>query len=126
MTEGIPGVPESGLDPVLLQPVRLFVACLLADARWYEQTEIRDLLGVPGPDLDLHIQLLRASGHLQARPDKLQLTRLGLDRLTAHVVALQTVAGTAADLVAGRRDGWKRDSLPTAPRPHPALPESRS
>jgi hypothetical protein len=127
MTDAISGVPQGDLDPVLLQPVRLFVACLLADTCWHELPEIQSSLGLPGPDLDLHLQFLRASGYLHARgQDELRLTTLGLDRLTAHIIALQAVAATAAELVAGRRDRSRRDSPPGSPGPPSGPAEARS
>lgn len=111
MTEAIPGASRSDLDPVLLQPVRLFVACLLADTCWHELLEVQHALGLPAADLDLHVQFLRAAGYLRSRgQNELLLTTLGLDRLVAHVVALKAVAATAAELVARRRDSERRNS----------------
>ncbi|MFI5586344.1 transcriptional regulator [Amycolatopsis sp. NPDC051758] len=105
----VPSVSQRDLDPLLLQPVRLFIACLLADTRWHEQREIQGALGLPTPDLELHVRFLRASGYVHSRGDErpwteLRLTTLGLNRLMDHIVALKAVATTAAELVAGRRD----------------------
>ncbi|MEU4248961.1 MarR family transcriptional regulator [Amycolatopsis sp. NPDC026612] len=104
-----PGVPafQRELDPLLLLPVRLFVACLLADMRWCEDVAVRGALRLSGRSFAQHVESLRAAGYLETRtegrPTKLRLTTLGLDRLTEHVTALQTVARTAAELVAAQR-----------------------
>ncbi|WP_338023716.1 hypothetical protein [Amycolatopsis vastitatis] len=126
MTASISGAPRSDLDPVLLQPVRLFVACLLADTDWHRLREIQTSLGLPGPDLDLHLQFLRASGYLHSRgQDELRLTTLGLARLMAHIIALQGIAAAAAELVAGQRDRARRDSPPASPGPPTGPAETR-
>jgi DNA-binding MarR family transcriptional regulator len=95
------------LDPLLLLPVRLFVACVLADAHWHEDLTVRAALRLSGRSLTPHVELLRAAGYLETRAEerrtRLRLTPLGLDRLTEHVTALQAVARTAAELAAQRR-----------------------
>ncbi len=95
------------LDPLLLLPVRLFVMCLLADLRWYEDMVLANALRIEPPAVALHVELLAAAGYVSIRAaghrTKLRLTPLGLDRLTGHVTALQEVAGTAARLVTSRR-----------------------
>jgi DNA-binding transcriptional ArsR family regulator len=104
-----PDVPASqrDLDPLLLLPVRLFVACLLADMRWCEDVAVRSALSLSRQSFAQHAESLRAAGYLETRTEgrrtKLRLTALGLDRLTEHVTALQTVAHTAAELVAAQR-----------------------
>lgn len=96
------------LDPLLLLPVRLFVACLLADTHWCEDVAIRGALHLTERTFAPHVECLHAAGYLETRTErrrtKLRLTTLGLDRLTEHVTALQRVASTAATLVDGRRD----------------------
>ncbi|MFF4597239.1 MarR family transcriptional regulator [Amycolatopsis sp. NPDC001319] len=95
------------LDPLLLLPVRLFVLCQLVDMRWRRASVIGNALGVGGRSLALHLVTLRAAGYLEAPFERdslvLRLTPLGLDRLTEHVTALQSVASTAAALVTARR-----------------------
>lgn len=104
-----PGVPafQRELDPLLLLPVPLFVACLLADKGWCEDVAVRGALRLGRRSFAQHVESLRASGYLVTRTEgrrtNLRLTALGLDRLTEHVIALQTVARTAAELVAGQR-----------------------
>jgi hypothetical protein len=104
-----PSVPafQRDLDPLLLLPVRLFVACLLADMRWCEDVAVRGALRLGERSFAQHVESLRAAGYLvtrvEGRRTKLRLTALGLDRLTEHVTALQTVARTAAELVAAQR-----------------------
>ena len=104
-----PSVPafQRDLDPLLLLPVRLFVACLLADMRWCEDVAVRGALSLSGRSFAQHVESLRAVGYLVTRAEgrrtKLRLTALGLDRLTEHVTALQTVARAAAELVAAQR-----------------------
>ncbi|MDQ7802704.1 MarR family transcriptional regulator [Amycolatopsis sp. A133] len=108
---------RTDLDALLLQPVRLFIACLLADTRWRSQLAIQQALGLPTPDLELHIEFLRASGYLRSRaePRELRLTPLGLNRLMEHVGALKTVAATAAALVAEVRAAHPSESPPSPP-----------
>jgi hypothetical protein len=105
---------RTDLDALLLQPVRLFIACLLADTRWRSQLAIQQALGLPTPDLELHIEFLRASGYLQSRaePRELRLSALGLKRLMEHIGALKTVAATAAALVAEVRAVHPGESPP--------------
>jgi hypothetical protein len=101
-----PSVPafQRELDPLLLLPVRLFIACLLADMRWCEDVAVRGALRLGARSFALHAESLRAAGYLVTRAEgrrtKIRLTVLGLDRLAEHVTALQTVARTAAELVA--------------------------
>lgn len=103
-----PTVPSShrDLDPLLLLPVRLFVMCLLADLHWYEDAVLANALRVKPTVVALHVERLAAAGYISVRVagrrTNLRLTPLGLDRLTAHVTALQAVAGTAAQLVTAR------------------------
>ncbi|MEV4143646.1 MarR family transcriptional regulator [Amycolatopsis sp. NPDC049691] len=95
------------LDPLLLLPVRLFIACLVADMRWCEDAAVQGVLGLSERKFAPHVERLRVSGYLETRADgrraKLRLTTLGLDRLTEHVTALDRVAATAAELVAAQR-----------------------
>jgi hypothetical protein len=104
------------LDPLLLLPVRLFVACLLADMRWCEDVTVRGVLRLSERRFVPHIEQLRAAGYLETRSEgrqtRLRLTPLGLDRLTEHVTALQTVARTAAELVAAQRDALRPSDSP--------------
>jgi hypothetical protein len=104
------------LDPLLLLPIRLFVVCLLADARWCEDVAVRDAMHVTEHSFAPHVARLHAAGYLEIRAEgrrtKLRLTTLGLDRLTEHVTALQRVASTAAELVAAHSVARTRpDSL---------------
>jgi DNA-binding transcriptional ArsR family regulator len=107
---GQPTVPafQRELDPLLLLPVRLFVACLLADTRWSEDIAIRGALRLSERTFAPHVERLQAAGyveiHTEGRRMKLRLTALGLNRLTEHVTALQRVASTAAELVAAQRE----------------------
>lgn len=105
---------RTDLDALLLQPVRLFIACLLADTGWRSQLAVQQALGLPTPDLELHIEVLRAAGYLQCRaePRELRLTPLGLDRLLEHIGALKTVAATAGALVAEVRAALPAESPP--------------
>ncbi|MEU5261996.1 MarR family transcriptional regulator [Amycolatopsis sp. NPDC021455] len=104
------------VDPLLLLPVRLFIACLLADMRWCEDVAVRGALHLDGRGFAPHVESLRAAGYLDTRTEgrraKLRLTTLGLDRLAEHVTALQAVACTAAELVAAQRDDLR---LPLPP-----------
>lgn len=104
------------LDPLLLLPVRMFVACLLADMRWCEDVTVRGALRLSERSFAPHIGQLRAAGYLETRSGgrqtRLRLTPLGLDRLTEHVTALQTVARTAAELVAAQRDALRPSDSP--------------
>ncbi|WP_414943772.1 transcriptional regulator [Amycolatopsis sp. cmx-11-32] len=103
-----PAVPSShrDLDPLLLLPIRLFVMCLLADLHWCEDAVLANALRVKPTVVALHVERLAAAGYVSVRVagrrTKLRLTPLGLDRLTAHVTALQAVASTAAQLVTSR------------------------
>ncbi|MGW4057806.1 MarR family transcriptional regulator [Amycolatopsis sp. NPDC004747] len=105
---------RTDLDALLLQPVRLFIACLLADTSWRSQLALQQALGIPPPELDLHIEFLRAAGYLQcgAEPRELRLTALGLNRLLEHIGALKTVAATAGVLVAEVRAAVPAESPP--------------
>ncbi|WP_410644243.1 MarR family transcriptional regulator [Amycolatopsis sp. lyj-346] len=105
---------RTDLDALLLQPVRLFIACLLADTSWRSQLAVQQALELPTPDLDLHIEFLRAAGYLQCRaePRELRLTPLGLKRLLEHIGALKTVAATAGALVAEVRTALPGESPP--------------
>jgi hypothetical protein len=98
---------QRDLDPLFLLPIRLFVTCLLADARWHEDAAIRGALRLTERSFAPHVEYLRAAGYLEIRAEghrtKLRLTVLGLDRLTEHVTALQRVVSTAAELVAAQR-----------------------
>ncbi|WP_020640043.1 hypothetical protein [Amycolatopsis balhimycina] len=95
------------LDPLLLLPVRLFIACLLADMRWCDDVAVQGVLRLSERRFDPHVERLRAAGYVEARTEgrrvRLRLTRLGLDRLTEHVIALDRVAATAAELVTVQR-----------------------
>lgn len=118
MSSQPPSVPASQreLDPLLLLPVRLFVACLLSDMRWYEDVTVRSVLCLSERRLIPHIEQLRGAGYLQTRPEgsrtSLRLTSLGLDRLTEHVTALQAVARAASELLAATRDALSRSDSP--------------
>lgn len=115
---GHPEVPaaQRDLDPLLLLPVRLFVACLLADMRWCEDVAVRSALSLSRQSLAQHAASLRAAGYLETRTvgcrSQLRLSTLGLDRLTEHVTALQTIARTAAELVAAQRAGLRSPMRP--------------
>lgn len=91
------------LDPLLLLPVRLFIACLLADMRWCEDVAVQGVLRLSEREFVPHVERLRAAGYLETRTEgrrvRLRLTTLGLDRLTEHVKALDRVANTAAEIV---------------------------
>jgi hypothetical protein len=95
------------LDPLLLMPVRLFVACLLADAKWCEHVTVRGALRLGERSLATHVDCLHTAGYLEIRTEgcrtKLRLTALGLDRLAEHVAALERVTSVAADVVAAAR-----------------------
>jgi hypothetical protein len=95
------------LDPLLLLPVRLFIACLLVDMRWCEDAAVQGVLCISKRKFAPNVERLRAAGYLEARAAgrrvKLRLTMLGLDRLTEHVTALDRVAATAAELVTAQR-----------------------
>lgn len=110
-------VPRTDLDALLLQPVRLFIACFLADTRWRSQLVIQQALGLPTPDLELHVEFLRVSGYLQSRaePRELRLSPLGLNRLMEHISALKTVAETASALVAEVRTSHLSQRPPGMP-----------
>lgn len=95
------------LDPLLLLPVRLFIACLLADMGWCEDAAVRGALRLSERSFAQHVESLRAVGYLLTRTEgrrtKLRLTALGLDRLTEHVTALDAAVRTAAELVVAQR-----------------------
>ncbi|MEV7038515.1 MarR family transcriptional regulator [Amycolatopsis sp. NPDC051061] len=113
-----PSVPafQRALDPLLLLPVRLFVACLLADMRWREDVAVRGALHLSELSFAQHVESLRAAEYLVTRTEgrrmKLRLTALGLDRLTEHVTVLQAVAHTAAELVAAQRSALRPTDFP--------------
>ncbi|WP_239071875.1 transcriptional regulator [Amycolatopsis sp. SID8362] len=91
------------LDPLLLLPVRLFIACLLADMRWRDDVTVQGVLRLSERKFAPHVERLRAAGYVETltkgRRVELRLTTLGLDRLTEHVKALDKVASMAAELV---------------------------
>jgi hypothetical protein len=109
MSDGGSAVPafQRELDPLLLLPVRLFVACLLADTRWCEDVAVQSALRLDERSFTQHVECLAAAGYLKIRTagrrTTLRLTALGLDRLTEHVTALQRVTSAAAELVAAQR-----------------------
>lgn len=104
------------LDPLLLLPVQLFMACLLSDMRWCEDAAVQGVLRLSERKFAPHVERLRVAGYLETRTDghrvKLRLTTLGLDRLTQHVTALDRVAGTAAELVAAQRAALRPPDKP--------------
>ncbi|MET9002077.1 MarR family transcriptional regulator [Amycolatopsis sp. NPDC004169] len=104
------------LDPLLLLPVRLFIACLLADMRWCEDVVVRGGLRLSERKFEPHVERLRAAGYLETRTEgrrvKLRLTVLGLDRLTEHVKALGRVANTAAEIVTAHRSALRPPMRP--------------
>ena len=106
MSAGVPAFQEN-LDPLLLQPVRLFILCLLADCRWCEDVAVRGALRQTTEKITPHVELMHAAGYLEAHTQgqrtKIRLTPLGLDRLTDHVDALHAVTNTAAELIAAQR-----------------------
>jgi hypothetical protein len=91
------------LDPLLLLPVRLFVACLLADTRWCDDVAVQGALRLDHRRFTPHVELLNAAGYMEIRTKgrrtTLRLTALGLDRLTDHVTALHKVTNAAAELL---------------------------
>lgn len=95
------------LDPLLLLPVRLFIACVLADMRWCEDVTVQGVLGLNERKFAPHVERLCVAGYLESQTEgrrvKLRLTTLGLDRLTEHVKVVNRVASTAAELVAAQR-----------------------
>jgi hypothetical protein len=95
------------LDPLLLLPVRLFVACLLADTRWCDEVAVQGALRLDQRRFTPHVELLNAAGYLEIRTKgartTLRLTALGLDRLTKHVAALHRVTNAAAELLTAQR-----------------------
>lgn len=104
------------LDPLLLLPVRLFIACLLTDMRWCEDVAVQGVLRLSERKFAPHVERLRVAGYLETRTEgrrvKLRLTVLGLDRLTEHVKALDKVANTAAEIVTAQRAALRSPMRP--------------
>lgn len=94
---------QQELDPLLLMPVRLFIACLLADGGWSDDIAVRSALQLGERFFVTHVECLRAAGYLEVRTQgdrkKLRLTSLGGDRFTEHIGALSRVTFAAVKLL---------------------------
>jgi hypothetical protein len=94
---------QQELDPLLLMPVRLFIACLLADGEWNDDIAVRSALQLGERSFVPHVDCLRAAGYLEVRTrgdrKKLRLTPLGGDRFAEHVGALSRVTFAAVKLL---------------------------
>ena len=94
---------QQELDPLLLMPVRLFIACLLADGEWSDDIAVRSALQLGERSFVTHVMCLRAAGYLEVRAQgdrrKLRLTLLGGDRFADHVGALSRVTFAAVELL---------------------------
>jgi DNA-binding transcriptional ArsR family regulator len=98
---------QQELDPLLLMPVRLFIACLLADGEWSDDIAVRSALQLGERSFVTHVECLRAAGYLDVRAQgdrkKLRLTSLGGDRFAEHVGALSRVTFAAVKLLPATR-----------------------
>jgi hypothetical protein len=94
---------QQELDPILLMPVRLFIACLLADGEWRDDNAVRSALQLGERSCVTHVECMRAAGYLEVRTQgdrrKLRLTPLGADRFADHVGALSKVTFAAVKLL---------------------------
>lgn len=111
---------QQELDPLLLMPVRLFIACLLADGEWNDDIAVRSALQLGERSFVTHVECLRGAGYLEVRTQggrkRLRLTPLGGDRFAEHVGALSRVTFAAVKLlpttrhlgVTPSRDGRER------------------
>lgn len=94
---------QQELDPLLLMPVRLFIACLLADGEWSDDIAVRSALQLGERSFTTHVECLRAAGYLEVRTQggrtKLRMAPLGGDRFAEHVGALSRVTFAAVKLL---------------------------
>ncbi|MFJ7212829.1 transcriptional regulator [Amycolatopsis sp. NPDC098790] len=106
---------QQELDPLLLMPVRLFIACLLADGEWSDDIAVRSALQLGDRSFVTHVECLRAAGYLEVRTQgdrkKLRLTSLGGDRFAEHVGALSRVTFAAVKLLPTARRSRSDDNL---------------
>lgn len=91
---------EPGLDPLLLDPVRLSIVALLAGTEWAEFAFVRDSAGLSDSTLSKRISQLGDVGYVEVkkgyvgkRPRTwLNLSAAGRDALGGHIEALQRIA----------------------------------
>ncbi|MFC9251423.1 transcriptional regulator [Amycolatopsis thailandensis] len=95
------------LDPLLMPPVRLLGATMLADLRWRHFATIADAIGVDRATLSTDFRRLRRAGYLEVRRDGnrtlWRLTNHGHERLADHLDALRDVIIRAGQLARDTR-----------------------
>jgi DNA-binding transcriptional ArsR family regulator len=85
-----------GVDPLLVDPVRLFVVSLLCSTEWCRFGFVRDTVGLSKPAMSRHITRLRSEDYVTTTMGIygrtwIKLTPLGLDRFASHVAALHGI-----------------------------------
>lgn len=94
--------PIRGLDPLLVEPSRLFIAVALAGMRWRLSHAVHDEVGASGAFF-YHLNLLRTTGYVEmdafAWETWIRLTPLGTAQLSAHLLAMEATVTRAAELV---------------------------
>ncbi|WP_216213770.1 transcriptional regulator [Amycolatopsis aidingensis] len=92
-----------GLDPLLLQPVPLFICTVLVHLRWCRVAVVRDTVKVRAAALSAQVSKLRVVGYVETRRDSSQhvirLTPLGWERLNRHLTAQGAMVARAYELI---------------------------
>jgi DNA-binding transcriptional ArsR family regulator len=105
--------PEHGdLEPLLADPVRLFVVSLLSTTEWCRFGFVRETIGLSTSALSRHVAKLREAGYVETTMGIygrtwVRLTQTGQERLMCHVTALHAIVSKAGDLVAQARRGTR-------------------
>jgi DNA-binding transcriptional ArsR family regulator len=97
-----------GVEPLLVDPARLFVVSLLSTTAWCRFGFVRDTIGLTTSALSRHVAKLREAGYAETTTGIhgrtwIRLTPIGQDRFACHVAALHTIITKASELVAQAR-----------------------
>ncbi|WP_370934671.1 transcriptional regulator [Amycolatopsis sp. cg13] len=98
-----------GIDPILVPPVRLLIAVILADQRWHEYAALRLRLTLEPAVLSKQLANLRTAGYVDTRSatdgrrSEWRISDRGIDQLSTHLSGLHRLTVTASKALADAR-----------------------